>query len=38
MTILFTPEGVLRRPFRFAAPAAAYLLAAFVGVAASEAR
>ena len=36
MTILFTPEGVLRRPFRAAAPIAAYLLAAAVGLAAAR--
>ena len=32
MTILFTPEGALRRPFGFLAGAAGYALVAFLGV------
>jgi hypothetical protein len=38
MTILFTHAGVLRRPFRPAAPVVAYLLAATVGAAAAARR
>jgi hypothetical protein len=38
MTILFTGDGVLRRPFRAVAPLAAYLLAVTVGAAAASPR